>query len=59
MDRPQALDTIIECEREKKKKKMENIIINSKWKGWLQTDFVSLFTEKTDMITHNLIKAIN
>ena len=50
----------MEFEREReKRRKMEDIIIDSEWKGQLQTDSVSLFIEKTDMITHNQTKAIN
>jgi len=41
MDRPQALDTIIEFER--KRRKMEDIIIDSERKGQLQIDYASLF----------------
>lgn len=49
----------IEFKREKQDKKMKNIIIDSEWKGWLQTNYVSLFIEKRNMITHKLTKAID
>ena len=38
---------------------MKDIIIDLERKGQLQINFVSLFMEKTNMVTHNLTKAVN
>ena len=46
--------------RERKRRiKMEDIIIDSECKGQLQIDSGLLFIQKTNMVTHNLTKAIN